>query len=52
MNEKRDARSLRHAGRPPAFWRSSIYEEPVWVSLAWIIIPALLAGIAIFFAVR
>jgi hypothetical protein len=38
-------------GKRPVFWRSSLYEEPMWVSLAWIIGPALCAGIAIYFVV-
>ena len=33
-------------------WRSSLYAEPTWVSVAWIVIPMALAGIAIFFAMR
>ncbi len=36
----------------PPFWRSSLYEEPMWVSLAWIMGPVLLAGIVIYFVVR
>jgi hypothetical protein len=36
----------------PAFWRNSVYEEPAWVSLVWIIAPVLLAGIAIYIALR
>lgn len=39
-------------GKRHAFWRGSLYEEPAWVSLAWIIGPVLLAGIAIYLAVR
>jgi hypothetical protein len=34
------------------FWRGSLYEEPMWVSLAWIIGPVLTAGLAIYLAVR
>jgi hypothetical protein len=52
MNAKQKGAILRPEGKRPVFWRSSLYEEPVWVSLAWIIGPALLAGIAIYFAVR
>jgi hypothetical protein len=52
MNEKRERTSSSLQGKHPAFWRSSLYEEPTWVSLAWIIGPALIAGIAIYFAVR
>lgn len=36
----------------PAPWRSSLYHEPIWVSLAWVIGPILLATIGIYFAVR
>jgi hypothetical protein len=52
MSSKRRDALLGPEGKRPAFWRSSLYEEPAWVSLAWIIGPALLAGIAIYFAVR
>lgn len=34
------------------WWRSSLYQEPVWVSVAWIIGPLLVAGLAIYLAVR
>lgn len=33
-------------------WRSSLYEEPLWLSLAWIIGPTLIAGVLIYFAVK
>ena len=52
MNAKRKEALLNPEGKRPAFWRSSLYEEPVWVSLGWILGPAFLAGIAIYFAVR
>jgi hypothetical protein len=52
MNEKRQRTSSSLKGKYPAFWRSSLYEEPTWVALAWIVGPALIAGIAIYFAVR
>ena len=39
-------------GKRPAPWRSSLYQEPTWVSLAWILVPSLFAAIAIYFAVR
>jgi hypothetical protein len=52
MNSKRTDALLSSESKRPAFWRSSLYEEPAWVSLAWVIGPALLAGIAIYFAVR
>jgi hypothetical protein len=38
-------------GKRFAFWRSSVYDEPVWVSLAWIVGPILGAAIAIYFVV-
>ena len=34
------------------WWRSSLYQEPVWVSLAWIVGPLLVAGLAMYLAVR
>ncbi len=51
MNGKRndDARLLTERVR---FWRGSLYEEPTWVSLAWVIGPLLAALLAIYFAVR
>lgn len=52
MNAKQRGALLSPEGKRQAFWRSSLYEEPMWASLAWVIIPALLAGIAIYFAVR
>lgn len=52
MNSKRRDAALSPEDKRTAFWRSSLYEEPVWVSLAWVIGPAFLAGIAIYFAVR
>jgi hypothetical protein len=33
-------------------WRSSLYDEPTWVSLAWIVLPVSLAAVGIFFAMR
>jgi hypothetical protein len=51
VNGKRthEARLLTERAR---FWRGSLYEEPIWVSLAWLIGPMLLAGLGIYFAVR
>lgn len=48
--------SAQKAGQPQptekkAGWRSSLYDEPMWVSIAWIAVPMGLAAIAIFFAV-
>jgi hypothetical protein len=33
-------------------WKNSIYEEPTWVSLFWIIVPVSLAALGIFFAMK
>jgi len=53
MNAKAKGASLiGPEGKRPAPWRSSLYEEPLWVSLAWVIIPTVLAVIAIYFSVR
>jgi hypothetical protein len=52
MNTRDRTASSSLDGQRPPFWRNSLYEEPTWVSLAWIIGPALVAGIAIYFAVR
>ena len=35
-----------------AAWRSSLYDEPLWVSVAWILVPVALGALAIFFVVR
>ena len=48
MTGKKETSSNTREGRRPAFWRSSTYEEPTWVSLAWIIGPILLAGSLIY----
>ena len=42
---------VKSLGQGASSWRSSLYEEPLWVSIAWIVGPLTLAGIAIFFAV-
>jgi hypothetical protein len=52
MNSKWTDSLLSPERKRPAFWRSSLYEEPAWVSLAWVIGPAFLAGIAIYFVLR
>jgi hypothetical protein len=52
MSAKPSSALISDTGKRRAFWQSSIYEEPAWVSLAWIIGPALCAGVAIYFAVR
>lgn len=33
-----------------AAWRSSLYDEPVWVSVAWIAVPLGAAAVGVFFA--
>ena len=52
MNAKEKGALLGVDGKRQAPWRSSLYEEPMWVSLAWVIGPTLFAAIAIYFAVR
>jgi hypothetical protein len=51
MNAKEKATLIGPDGKRPG-WRSSLYEEPLWLSLAWVVGPTLLAGIAIYFAVK
>jgi hypothetical protein len=48
MKAKRDDDSRHLEGQRVPFWRNSTYEEPTWVSLAWIIVPLLTAGILIY----
>ena len=52
MNAKEKGSLIGPEGKRPAPWKSSLYEEPTWVSLAWILGPMLFAGVAIYFAVR
>jgi hypothetical protein len=52
MNAKENSALIGPEGKRPAPWRSSLYDEPIWVSIVWIVVPALFAGIAIYFAVR
>lgn len=52
MNAKDKGSLIGSEGKRLAAWRSSLYEEPLWVSLAWVIGPLLLAALGIFFAVR
>lgn len=40
------------AGTKAPWWRSSLYTEPVWVSVAWLAIPLTLALTVVFFATR
>jgi hypothetical protein len=47
-----DKESTLHAAGKYPWWRSSLYEEPVWVSLAWLIGPALVAALIAYYAVR
>lgn len=52
MNAKDKGVLIGPDGKRPPPWKSSLYDEPAWVSLAWIIGPVLFAGVAIYFAVR
>ena len=52
MNERLRSSSSSPEGKRPAFWRNSLYEEPNWVSIAWMVGPILLAGFAIYLALR
>jgi hypothetical protein len=52
MNEKNKATLIGHDGKRQAPWKSSLYEEPLWVSVAWILGPVLFAGAAIYLSVR
>lgn len=52
MKLKQASTVLRDPGKHPAFWRGSIYEEPLWVSLAWLIGPIIVAALAIYFVVN
>lgn len=49
MNTQRN--HVKSLGQGNSSWRSSLYEEPLWVSIAWIVGPVALAGLAIFFVV-
>jgi hypothetical protein len=51
MNEKASGALIGPDGKRPG-WRSSLYEEPMWVSVAWVLGPIILAAIGIYFAVR
>ncbi len=39
------------AGSHPPWWRSSLYKEPVWLSLVWLLVPLALASIVLYLAV-
>jgi hypothetical protein len=40
------------AGTHAPWWRSSLYKEPVWLSLVWLLVPLSVALITLYFAVR
>jgi hypothetical protein len=52
MNAKENGSLIGPEGKRPPPWKSSLYDEPTWVSLAWIIGPMLFAGVAIYLSVR
>lgn len=52
MNDKASGALIGPDDKHPAGWRSSLYNEPMWVSLAWVLGPIALAAISIYFAVR
>jgi hypothetical protein len=52
MNEKASGVLIGSDGKRRAGWRSSLYEEPLWVSVAWVVGPILLAASGIYFAIR
>jgi hypothetical protein len=52
MNDKASGALIGPDGKPGAPWRSSLYEEPLWVSVAWVLGPVVLAALGIYFAVR
>jgi hypothetical protein len=48
MNGLKSEAHERLEGKRVGFWRSSTYDEPTWVSLAWIVVPLLIAGTLIY----
>jgi len=52
MNEKASGALVGPDDKRPAGWRSSLYHEALWVSVAWVVAPVALAAIGIYFAVR
>jgi hypothetical protein len=52
MNAKEKGALIAPDGKRPPPWKSSLYEEPTWVSLAWIIGPLLFAGVTIYLSIR
>jgi hypothetical protein len=52
MNAKDNASLIGPEGKRPAPWRNSLYAEPAWVSVAWIMVPIVIAALVIYFALR
>lgn len=52
MNAKDSGSLIGPDEKRPAPWRSSLYQEPLWVSVMWVLGPTLLAAVGIYFAVR
>lgn len=52
MNDKASGALIGPDDKRPAGWRSSLYHEPMWVSVVWVLGPIVLAAISIYFAVR
>lgn len=40
------------AGTHAPWWRSSLYKEPVWLSLVWLLVPLSVALVTLYFAIR
>lgn len=51
MSTAQKERELEPLERKKA-WRSSLYDEPLWVSIAWIVVPVGLGALVIFLAIR
>lgn len=51
MNAREKAPLIAAEGKRLPPWKSSLYEEPVWKSVAWLVGPVLCAAIAIYLAV-
>lgn len=52
MNSSQKKAAPKPLGQGASSWRSSLYEEPLWVSLAWVLGPVALAALGILFALR
>jgi hypothetical protein len=52
MSSPENVPQLREHGKNGPWWRSSLYYEPLWVSVLWIAGPVLVAGVALFYVVR